>query len=201
MIRLDGQNIREYALADLRKVVGVVAQDTYLFNDTIRGNLLLARADASDNDIEQALQFTAGRIVFRWRLGLTAARLLFALLPPARALSGLHGYSIGHAVQPAAYRLSLANRCRLAGQDEKRRLEGILRVLFVLQDAPAHAPHGPPEAFHQAIKGRFTSVRDEAFQQLPVSYVPFQFGLASLRRLQKHGVCHDFCPYYGWLTV
>jgi len=56
VIRLDGQNIREYALADLRKIVGVVAQDTYLFNDTIRGNLLLARADASDNDIEQALQ-------------------------------------------------------------------------------------------------------------------------------------------------
>jgi ATP-binding cassette subfamily C protein CydC len=56
VIRLDGQNIREYALADLRKIVGVVAQDTYLFNDTIRGNLLLARTDASDNDIEQALQ-------------------------------------------------------------------------------------------------------------------------------------------------
>jgi ABC-type multidrug transport system fused ATPase/permease subunit len=56
LIRLDGQNMREYALADLRKIVGVVAQDTYLFNDTIRGNLLLARADASDSDIEQALE-------------------------------------------------------------------------------------------------------------------------------------------------
>jgi ATP-binding cassette, subfamily C, bacterial CydC len=56
VIRLDGQNIREYVLADLRKIVGVVAQDTYLFNDTIRGNLLLARADASDSDIEQALE-------------------------------------------------------------------------------------------------------------------------------------------------
>jgi thiol reductant ABC exporter CydC subunit len=56
VIRLDGQNIREYALADLRKIVGVVAQDTYLFNDTIRGNLLLARADASDSDIDQALE-------------------------------------------------------------------------------------------------------------------------------------------------
>jgi ABC-type multidrug transport system fused ATPase/permease subunit len=56
VIRLDGQDIREYALADLRKLVGVVAQDTYLFNDTIRGNLLLARPDASESDIEQALQ-------------------------------------------------------------------------------------------------------------------------------------------------
>ncbi|HJT54973.1 MAG TPA: ATP-binding cassette domain-containing protein, partial [Ktedonobacteraceae bacterium] len=55
VIRLDGQDIQQYALADLRRVVGVVAQDTYLFNDTIRGNLLLARHDASDSDIEQAL--------------------------------------------------------------------------------------------------------------------------------------------------
>jgi len=56
VIRLDGQDMQEYALSDLRKLVGVVAQDTYLFNDTIRGNLLLARSDASDSDIEQALE-------------------------------------------------------------------------------------------------------------------------------------------------
>ena len=56
VIRLDGQDMREYALADLRKLVGVVAQDTYLFNDAIRGNLLLARPEASDNDIEKVLE-------------------------------------------------------------------------------------------------------------------------------------------------
>ena len=56
MIRLDGRDIREYGLADLRKLVGVVAQDTYLFNDTIRGNLLLAKPEASDSAIEQALE-------------------------------------------------------------------------------------------------------------------------------------------------
>jgi ABC-type multidrug transport system fused ATPase/permease subunit len=56
VIRLDGQDMREYALADLRKLVGVVAQDTYLFNDTIRGNLLLARPEASDSDIEKVLE-------------------------------------------------------------------------------------------------------------------------------------------------
>ncbi|HLH62017.1 MAG TPA: thiol reductant ABC exporter subunit CydC [Ktedonobacteraceae bacterium] len=56
VIRLDGQDIRQHALADLRKVVGVVAQDTYLFNDTIRGNLLLARPGATESDIEQALE-------------------------------------------------------------------------------------------------------------------------------------------------
>jgi len=55
-IRLDGQDIRRYVLSDLRNLIGVVAQDTYLFNDTIRGNLLLARPDASESDIEQVLE-------------------------------------------------------------------------------------------------------------------------------------------------
>ncbi len=55
-IRLDGQDLRKYALSDVRNLIGVVAQDTYLFNDTIRGNLLMARPDASNSDIEQVLE-------------------------------------------------------------------------------------------------------------------------------------------------
>lgn len=55
-VRLDGQDMRQYALSDLRNLIGVVAQDTYLFNDTLRGNLLLARQDASNSDIEQVLE-------------------------------------------------------------------------------------------------------------------------------------------------
>ena len=55
-IRLNGHDIRQYALGDLRGLIGVVSQDAYLFNDTIRGNLLLARPEASDSGIEQALE-------------------------------------------------------------------------------------------------------------------------------------------------
>ncbi len=55
-IRLNGHDIRQYALGDLRGLIGVVSQDTYLFNDTMRGNLLLARPEASDSEIEQALE-------------------------------------------------------------------------------------------------------------------------------------------------
>ena len=55
-IRLNGRDIRQYALGDLRGLIGVVSQDTYLFNDTTRGNLLLARPEASDSEIEQALE-------------------------------------------------------------------------------------------------------------------------------------------------
>jgi ATP-binding cassette subfamily C protein CydC len=55
-IRLDGQDIRKYALSDLRSVIGTVAQDTHLFNGTIRDNLLLARPEASDSEMEQVLE-------------------------------------------------------------------------------------------------------------------------------------------------
>ncbi len=55
-VRLDGHDIRKYALTDLRTLFGVVTQDTYLFNDTIRGNLLLARPEASDSEIQQVLE-------------------------------------------------------------------------------------------------------------------------------------------------
>jgi ATP-binding cassette subfamily C protein CydC len=50
-VLLDGQDIRQYAQDDLRSVFSVVDQDTYLFNKTLRGNLVLARPDAT----EQAL--------------------------------------------------------------------------------------------------------------------------------------------------
>ncbi len=54
-ICLYGQDIRQYALHDLRAAISVVAQDTYLFNDTLRANLLLARPTATDRELEQVL--------------------------------------------------------------------------------------------------------------------------------------------------
>lgn len=55
-IRLNGQDIRDLALRDLRSLIGVVAQDTYIFNDTLRANLLMARPGASVSDLETALE-------------------------------------------------------------------------------------------------------------------------------------------------
>jgi ABC-type transport system involved in cytochrome bd biosynthesis fused ATPase/permease subunit len=55
-IRIGGHNIRDYALDDLRSMVGVVAQDTHIFADTLRHNLLLARPDAGKGEIAQALE-------------------------------------------------------------------------------------------------------------------------------------------------
>ena len=53
-ILLDGRDIREYSLGSLRRLVGIVLQDTVLFSDTIHYNLAYARKDASPAEVEQA---------------------------------------------------------------------------------------------------------------------------------------------------
>jgi len=55
-VRLGGHDVRGYAQEDLRRAIGVVAQGTHLFNETLRDNLLLARPDATDSEIESALE-------------------------------------------------------------------------------------------------------------------------------------------------
>jgi len=54
-IALDGHDLRDYAQEDLRRALATVAQDGYLFGDTLRNNLLLARPDASDEALVAAL--------------------------------------------------------------------------------------------------------------------------------------------------
>ncbi|MDD3193077.1 MAG: ABC transporter ATP-binding protein [Oscillospiraceae bacterium] len=53
-ITLDGRDIRDMDLETLRRGIGVVTQDTYLFNGTIRENLLYARADATEEQLIEA---------------------------------------------------------------------------------------------------------------------------------------------------
>lgn len=50
-IRLNGVDLREQSLSDIRETIGIVTQDTYLFNGTIRANLLYAKADATDAEL------------------------------------------------------------------------------------------------------------------------------------------------------
>jgi ATP-binding cassette subfamily C protein CydC len=50
-ICLGGHELREYWPDDVRAMISVVTQDTYLFNGTVRDNLLLAAPDASDAEI------------------------------------------------------------------------------------------------------------------------------------------------------
>jgi ATP-binding cassette, subfamily B, bacterial len=53
-ILIDGQDLRDVTLASLTAQIGMVTQETYLFHDTIRVNLLYAREDASQADVEAA---------------------------------------------------------------------------------------------------------------------------------------------------
>ena len=50
-ILIDGQDIKEVTLKSLADNIGMVTQETYLFYDTIRANLLFARPDASEDDL------------------------------------------------------------------------------------------------------------------------------------------------------
>jgi len=53
-ILIDGQDIREVTQASLRNAIGMVPQDTVLFNDTVRYNVRYGRWDASDQEVEEA---------------------------------------------------------------------------------------------------------------------------------------------------
>ncbi len=55
-ITIDGQDIRHVTQASLRAAIGMVPQDTVLFNDTIRYNIRYGRWDASDAEVEEAAQ-------------------------------------------------------------------------------------------------------------------------------------------------
>ncbi|MBI2856661.1 MAG: ABC transporter ATP-binding protein [Chloroflexi bacterium] len=53
-ILLDGHDIRGVTLESLRKQIGVVTQDTFVYHDSVKQNLLYARPDATQQDLEQA---------------------------------------------------------------------------------------------------------------------------------------------------
>ena len=55
-ILIDGQDIRKVTQSSLRASIGMVPQDTVLFNDTIRYNIRYGRWDATDAEVEQAAQ-------------------------------------------------------------------------------------------------------------------------------------------------
>lgn len=55
-VLIDGQDIRQATLNSLAENVGMVTQETYLFYDTIRANLLYARPEATDEELKHACQ-------------------------------------------------------------------------------------------------------------------------------------------------
>ncbi len=55
-IRLDGQDIRKLSLRDLRRMIGYVPQDPFLFSTTLRGNLAFGRDDYTEEELTRAIK-------------------------------------------------------------------------------------------------------------------------------------------------
>jgi ATP-binding cassette, subfamily B, multidrug efflux pump len=53
-VLIDGQPIRDFKLSNLRKSIGFVPQETFLFSETIRQNIAFGRPDASAEDVQEA---------------------------------------------------------------------------------------------------------------------------------------------------
>jgi ATP-binding cassette subfamily B multidrug efflux pump len=60
-ILIDGKNIRDYRLTDLRKKISVVLQDVFLFTGDIASNIRLNNGDITDEDIERAIDIACAR--------------------------------------------------------------------------------------------------------------------------------------------
>ncbi|MEU4602709.1 ABC transporter ATP-binding protein [Kribbella sp. NPDC023972] len=55
-VLVGGRDVREVTQSSLRSVIGVVTQDSHMYHDTIRANLLLARPGATETDLQDALE-------------------------------------------------------------------------------------------------------------------------------------------------
>ncbi|MCO6173992.1 ABC transporter ATP-binding protein/permease [Flavobacterium sp. NRK F10] len=55
-IKIDGTDIRDWNIHSLRSLMGLVTQDSILFNDTIKNNLLIGKPDATEEEILEALK-------------------------------------------------------------------------------------------------------------------------------------------------
>lgn len=53
-VRIDGKDVRDIRLSSLRETISIVAQDTFLFNDTVFDNIAYGRPDAKEDDVYAA---------------------------------------------------------------------------------------------------------------------------------------------------
>ena len=56
VVEIDGKDVRKVTLDSLRSQIGIVTQDVYLLNDTLRANLLYGRPDASEAEMQAAAE-------------------------------------------------------------------------------------------------------------------------------------------------
>jgi ATP-binding cassette subfamily B protein len=60
-VAIDGQDVRSVTLASLRREIGVIAQDPFLFSATVRENIAFGRPDATDEEVQRAAELAQAR--------------------------------------------------------------------------------------------------------------------------------------------
>jgi len=134
-IRFNGLDLRDATLTSVRQTIGMVMQDSHLFHDTIRGNLLYAKPDATAAELAAALR---------------AAQIesAVALLPQG----------LDTVIGDRGHRLSGGEKQRVA----IARLLLKAPSLVILDEATAHldseSERAIQEAFQSALKGRTSLV-------------------------------------------
>lgn len=68
-VKINGQNVKDYPLEELRQMVGIVMQKAVLFHGTIRENLCWGKADATDEELYQALETAQAKEVVEGKEG------------------------------------------------------------------------------------------------------------------------------------
>jgi ATP-binding cassette subfamily B protein len=81
-VRIDGIDVREAALVDVRRAVGLVFEDTFLFSDSVRNNIAFADPDASMQQVVRAARLAG------------ADEFVTALPHGYDTIVGEHGYSL-----------------------------------------------------------------------------------------------------------
>ena len=124
-IRINGVDLRDATLESIRRKVGVVTQDAHLFHDTIRANLMYAKPDASEAELDAALR---------------AAQILPLVESLPAGLDTLVG--------DRGYRLSGGEKQRIAIARLLLKAPGIV----VLDEATAHLDSESERAVQLALK-------------------------------------------------
>ncbi len=81
-VRIDGTDVREAALHDVRRAVGIVFEDTFLFSDTVRSNIAFADPEATHEQVVRAARLAG------------ADEFVQALPDGYETIVGEHGYSL-----------------------------------------------------------------------------------------------------------